>query len=130
RPASSCSQVQAETPATERSPFYSFMRWTLWLHARVGRTDSIALVRLMQFLFEFLTQELKLNPTTTAQALWRDYQRSGHRDKPTFLKQFLTEESLSPSPTPKRRLGPKRQARHSAGRLEATNEFEAKLAQT
>src|SRR5262249_6509435 len=24
------------------SPFDAFMRWSLWLHARVGRTDSIA----------------------------------------------------------------------------------------
>ena len=35
------------------------MRWSEWLHARVGRTDSIALVRLMELLFEFLTGELQ-----------------------------------------------------------------------
>jgi hypothetical protein len=37
------------------------MRWTDWLHARVGRTDSIALVRLFELLFEFLTLELRLD---------------------------------------------------------------------
>ena len=35
------------------------MRWSEWLHARTGRTDSIALVRLMELLFEFLTVELQ-----------------------------------------------------------------------
>ena len=49
------------TPAL-LSPFAEFMRWSEWLHGRVGRTDSIALVRLMKLLFEFLTSERKLRP--------------------------------------------------------------------
>ena len=40
----------------DASPFRAFMRWSEWLHGRVGRTDSIALVRLMELLFEFLTR--------------------------------------------------------------------------
>jgi radical SAM superfamily enzyme YgiQ (UPF0313 family) len=66
------------------SPFYCFLRWTKWLHQRVGRTDSIALVRLMELLFEFLTGELGLEPEAAAETLWRDYQRGGRRDKPAF----------------------------------------------
>ena len=45
----------AEAGTPNRSPFSSFMQWSEWLHARTGRTDSIALVRLMTLLFEFLT---------------------------------------------------------------------------
>ena len=37
----------------EASPFRAFMRWSEWLHRRVGRTDSIALVRLMELLLEY-----------------------------------------------------------------------------
>ena len=31
------------------------MRWSEWLHAKTKRTDSIALMRLMELMFEFLT---------------------------------------------------------------------------
>ena len=59
------------------SPFQAFLRFSDWLHARTGRTDSIALVRLMELLFEFLTGELRVNPKLVAETLWRDYQRGG-----------------------------------------------------
>jgi hypothetical protein len=93
------------------SPFWSFMCWSEWLYARTNRTDSIALARLMELLFEFLTSELKLDSRETAEALWRDYQRGGRRDKPSFLKPFLPEK---PEPSELRRSValPKRQARH------------------
>jgi hypothetical protein len=94
------------------SPFWSFMRWGEWLYARTGRTESIALVRLMELLFEFLTTESKLAPEIVAATLWRDYQRGGRHDKPAFLKQHLPTDVQTPS---SRRLSPavpKRQARH------------------
>ena len=96
------------------SPFAAFLRWSQWLHTRVGRTDSIALVRLMELLFEFLTGELRLDPHAAATALWRDYQRGGRHDKPSFLRDFLVNEAplVSASPTP--RTGLKRQSRHGA----------------
>jgi hypothetical protein len=93
------------------SPFAGFMKWSEWLHARTGRTDSIALVRLMELLFEYLVQGLNLPPESTAAALWRDYQRGGRRDKPGFLKEYLPRESaMQPAETEKSL--PKRQARH------------------
>jgi radical SAM superfamily enzyme YgiQ (UPF0313 family) len=94
------------------SPFQAFMGWSEWLHGRVGRTDSIALVRLMGLLFEYLTGELKLDPQPIAEALWRDYQRGGRHDKPAFLKDFLAAEQPSVSLRPARLAPPKRQARH------------------
>src|SRR5439155_15228235 len=63
---STCSEVPAHSdaaadrnvraPAQQHegvSPFRAFMGWSEWLHGRVGRADSIALVRLMELLFEF-----------------------------------------------------------------------------
>lgn len=95
------------------SPFYSFLDWTDWLHAQVGRGDGIALLRLMELLFRFLTTQRQLPAKTVAVALWRDYQRGGRRDKPGFLAPFLSEEpSLSPAAGPA--IAPKRQARHGA----------------
>ncbi|MGD0349632.1 MAG: DUF4080 domain-containing protein [Verrucomicrobiota bacterium] len=94
------------------SPFHAFLRFSDWLHARTGRTDSIALVRLMELLFEYLTGELRLDPKQVAETLWRDYQRGGRHYKPNFLKEFLpTEETVIPLRKTKPAL-PKRQARH------------------
>jgi len=97
-----------------RSPFYCFLRWTQWLHARIGRTDSIALVRLMELLFQFLTAELGLEPKSTAETLWRDYQRGGRRDKPGFLREFLPPGESGVTPRSGAAPLPKRQARHAA----------------
>ena len=74
-------------------------------------TNSIALLRLMELLFEYLTGELKIDPQKCAAALWRDYQRGGRSDQPEFLKDSLPDEPR----TKPRRTGPalpKRQARH------------------
>jgi len=101
-----------ETPAPPFA-FHSFLRWSEWLHGRVKRTDSIALSRLMELLFEFLTRELKLEPRTVAETLWRDYQRGGRNDKPSFLREFLPDTEAAP---PRGKSPPlKRQARHLAG---------------
>jgi radical SAM superfamily enzyme YgiQ (UPF0313 family) len=92
------------------SPFRSFLQFSNWLFARVRRTDTIALLRLMELLFEFLTQERALDASTVATTLWRDYQRGGRREKPGFLAAHLPSgANLSPR-SPK--AGPKRQARH------------------
>ena len=93
------------------SPFHAFLRFSDWLHARTGRTDGIALVRLMELFFEFLTGELKLEAKPVAETMWRDYQRGGRHDKPGFLKDFLKEENTIPLRKAKTAL-PKRQARH------------------
>ncbi len=102
----------AEAGTPNYSPFAAFLQFSDWLHARTGRTDSIALARLMELLFEFLTVELRLDAKPVAETLWRDYQRGGRRDKPAFLKALIsTKETLIPLRKAKTAL-PKRQARH------------------
>ncbi len=91
--------------------FAGFLRFSDWLHARTNRTDGIALIRLMELLFEFLIAELRLDPKLVAETLWRDYRRAGRHDKPGFLKPFLSEEKAVPLRKTKTAL-PKRQARH------------------
>jgi hypothetical protein len=105
------SQLKTADEITNRSPFHAFLRLSDWLHARARRTDSIALMRLMELLFEFLTGELRLDPKPVAETLWRDYRRGGRHDKPSFLKDFLTGETVIPLRKTKTAL-PKRQARH------------------
>ncbi|MEW6302329.1 MAG: DUF4080 domain-containing protein [Verrucomicrobiota bacterium] len=96
-----------------RSPFASFLRFTDWLYEHAGRTSGIALARLAELLFVFLTRENGLDSQSVAETLWRDYQRGGRHDKPGFLKEYLPEERF-PTPRPTNALGPKRQARHLA----------------
>ena len=99
----------------DESPFTNFLKFSDWLYAKIGRTDSIALARLAQMLFEFLTDELKLEKSAVAESLRRDWQRAGRRDAPEFLREFLPVESLQAARIKIPDL-PKRQARHLAGR--------------
>jgi radical SAM superfamily enzyme YgiQ (UPF0313 family) len=95
------------------SPFNNFLRFSDWLFAKIHRTDSIALARLMELLFEFLTQELGLEPALVAETFWQDCKRTGRRDAPNFLKEFLPTENWQVSRDRDRSL-PKRQAKHLA----------------
>jgi hypothetical protein len=78
----------------------------------VKRTDSIALMRLTELLFEFLTAELHLDKKLVAETLWRDYKRGGRHDKPDFMKDFLSSEEPLLPPSKSKSTLPKRQARH------------------
>jgi len=97
--------------STAASPFGGFMRWSDWLFSRVGRTDSIALERLAEFLLKFLTEELGIDSQTSARALAGDYQRGGRAGVPNFLREYLPEGS-SVVVHPSRIIALKRQARH------------------
>ena len=93
------------------SPFKSLLRFSDWLYAKIQRTDSIALARLMERLFEFLTHELALDTKLVAETFWQDCRRNGRRDAPNFMKGFLAEENRAASRERDRSL-PKRQSRH------------------
>jgi radical SAM superfamily enzyme YgiQ (UPF0313 family) len=95
------------------SPFRNFLKFSDWLYAQLGRTDTIALVRLAEKLFEFLTDELKLEAGLAGEKLWLDWQRGGHRDPPEKIRPFLQQEK-SDRPRPDKSSLPKRQARHLA----------------
>jgi radical SAM superfamily enzyme YgiQ (UPF0313 family) len=93
------------------APFASFLAFSDWLFARVRRTDTIALARLMELVFEYLTHERGLDTALVAQTLWRDFQRGGRRERPGFLAEYLPAENRSSSD--RTRTGPKRQSRHA-----------------
>ena len=95
------------------SPFASFFRFSDWLYAQLGRTDTIALVRLAEKLFEFLTAELNHEAGLAAEKLWLDWQRGGHRDPPEKIRAFL-EDASAARPRANKSALPTRQARHLA----------------
>ncbi len=102
------------------SPFESFLRWSDWLHVHINRTDSIALARLMELLFVYLTTEKKMAAQAVAETLWRDVQRAGRKEKPAFLREFVPD-SIHDTLQGKRSLL-KRQSRHSSRFIGETQE--------
>ncbi|HMC27318.1 MAG TPA: DUF4080 domain-containing protein, partial [Verrucomicrobiae bacterium] len=74
------------------SPFWRFLQLSDWLFEKVGRTDSIALARLAELLFDFLTTKLGLPHQSTAERIWRDYQRGDRREQPEFLRAYIADE--------------------------------------
>jgi radical SAM superfamily enzyme YgiQ (UPF0313 family) len=98
---------------TVHSPFAGFMRWSDWLHGRIGRRHGIALPLLAELLFEYLTKPLRLDAAPVANALWRDYRRGGRSDKPAFLLDYIKDENTT-GPRRESSVRLKRQARHLA----------------
>jgi radical SAM superfamily enzyme YgiQ (UPF0313 family) len=94
------------------SPFHAFLHWSEWLHSRAGRTDGIALNRLMEFLFEYLTRELNLGSREVAEVIWNDYRKGGRIDKPIFLRDLLPLGAQRLIKHSKSAGLPKRQSRH------------------
>ncbi|MBA2660788.1 MAG: B12-binding domain-containing radical SAM protein [Bradymonadaceae bacterium] len=98
----------------ENSPFFGFLAWSDWLFAKTAKTHAIALKRLVEFLFEYLTEQRGLAADEVALVLLTDYQQGGLRkDVPPFLLPYLPEGIERLSQQTSRGL-PARQARHLA----------------
>jgi hypothetical protein len=97
----------------EGSAFAHFLQLSDWLHERTRRTDSIALARLAELVFEFLTGERKLERAGVAEIILRDWQRGGRREVPEFLRPFLPAGTAPRTPARATSLL-KRQSRHLA----------------
>jgi radical SAM superfamily enzyme YgiQ (UPF0313 family) len=76
------------------SPFARFLHFSDWLWERTGASHGIALRRMAELIFEFLTGELGQDAAETAGAVWLDYQRGGRSDRPGFLLRHLRVEEL------------------------------------
>jgi radical SAM superfamily enzyme YgiQ (UPF0313 family) len=94
------------------SPFGAFLAFSEWLYGRVRRTDSIALVRLAELLYTYLTNELGLSAASVGEVLWRDYGRGSGRDVPGFLRPHIAPARLGEGKSHGRKRSLKRQARH------------------
>ena len=99
-----------------RSPFAEFRQLSAWLFARERHAHGIALGRLVDLLFEYLTTQRGLAAELVAVALWRDYQRGGRSDKPHCLRPYIVEtRTREARPYVNPDAVPKRQARHQPG---------------
>jgi len=95
----------------DRSPFESFLRFADWLHARINRTNQIALATLAEALFDFLVKETDQSPVGVLSALERDFERCGRKERPAFFERNGYKPGTPISASSKRKL-PRRQTRH------------------
>jgi len=100
--------------SNEASPFFSFLRLSDWLFTGEGRHHAIALVTLMELVFEYLTVELHQDAATVAASLWRDFQRGGRGELPPFLRPYLPDANLSRRTDHQHVRTARRQDRHSS----------------
>ncbi len=96
-------------------PFERFLAFSDWLHLASGRTSGIALKRLAEYVFTWLTEQQGQPPAEVAPVIFRDYQRGGKSDLPPFLRPWLSSETASRETTVSLQpRGARRQARHLA----------------
>ncbi len=104
--------LHPEAPtASPPSAFGRFLACSDWLYARLGRQHAIALDRLAESLFEYLTERLQYDQSRVAELLNSDLLRSGRRDAPDFLRPHLAGDRRHPRRGARPDL-PRRQARH------------------
>lgn len=89
-------------------PFEHFLMLSNWLYTETDQTHNIALPRLFNLLFKFVTKELKLDEQQTIQFLLKDYAASGIKGKPKFM--ILEHKTFIPSRD--KRRSESRQKRH------------------
>ncbi|RUQ41212.1 MAG: DUF4080 domain-containing protein [Candidatus Competibacteraceae bacterium] len=79
------------------APFQRFLTFSDWLFARTGQTHQLALERLFDLLHEELVAALDVPEPAAYATLSADYQASGARGCPEFLR---PHRDFRPKPTP------------------------------
>lgn len=102
------------------SPFAAMFAFSRWLYGQTGRTHGIALPRLLEYVWRYLTEVQQQARQDVAAMLNRDYRRGGRSDHPACLRPWLGASVLRPGsefaegaaeqPSPAA-SGPKRQQR-------------------
>lgn len=88
------------------SPFAEFLRFSDWLHAKLGRTHQIALHVTAQALFDFLVNESELDRDLVATTLETDWHRTPSRETLNLRGHHLAGKTVE-------KRGNQRQARHT-----------------
>jgi hypothetical protein len=102
-----------------RSPFWSFLEFSDWLHGSIRQTQSIALERLAEHVFRWLVSRKGLGSERIGEAMRRDWRASGQRDLPAWLEQPRGDTpTIAAAPGTSRTLA-RRQARHLRASAEA-----------
>ena len=95
------------------APFWNFHRLSAWLYAKTRQTHAIAHERMVQFIFDYLSDVRGLEKEKLAEDVIADYRAVGGR---THFE-FEAPGATRPLPRPQKTAGgtPSRQARHLQG---------------
>ncbi len=96
----------------DTSPFWSFLQFSDWLYLQIERTHGIALSKLAELLFTYLTAQKNQPKELILETLARDYQRGGRSDLPAFLKGIKNIIPFQTTVHPASIIALPRQARH------------------
>ena len=89
------------------TPFENFLALTNWLYNVTDQTHKLALPRLFNLLFKFMTEELNLDKNKTIAYLLKDYEVSGIKGQAKFMQQSEVKNI-----NPIKRRSESRQKRH------------------
>ncbi len=89
------------------APFENFLALTNWLYSVTDQTHKLALPRLFNLLYKFMSEELKLDNDKTIEFLLKDYEVSGIKGQAKFMLQS-GEKNIKPF----KRRSESRQKRH------------------
>jgi hypothetical protein len=90
------------------APFARFMRFADWLYASTGKTHEIALERLFEHVYRFMTREIAIADDDACEALLADYAASGARGRLSFMSDGEQHDVRAA----RKALAPLRQVRH------------------
>jgi radical SAM superfamily enzyme YgiQ (UPF0313 family) len=108
-------RCRPEHDMADRSPFTTILAFSDWLYEATGRVHAIALPRLVELVFRYVTEVDGQAPAEVAPVIERDYRRGGRSDRPKCLVPWLRKPEIQPT-TPMTVSGlPKRQHRHRQG---------------
>lgn len=93
------------------APFERFLRFSDWLYETTGQTHQIALDRLFDLLYQWLTETAGEDPGQAFAAVAGDYQASGARGTPKFMRD-APGGIHQPAGRPRSASIPARQSRH------------------
>ena len=99
-------------PAAVPSPFFSFLQFSDWLFAQAGQLHGIALTRLAEWLFRWITGELEHAPEVVARSLQADFAHAGRNEQPAFLHPYTPGATGAPKASRRSTTTTKRQTRH------------------
>lgn len=102
----------AQTAVAHRG-FEEFRRFSAWLFEQTGRTHSLALTRLVELVFCYLTEARGMSPEIIAPVMLQDYRRGNRSDTPKCLRPWLDSDTTQAKAAAHSSESiPKRQRRH------------------
>jgi hypothetical protein len=94
------------------SQFERFLDLSDWLFAETGRTKAIALNRLAELLFRYVTEKASVEKSVAANCLFADFAKVGRKSFPGSVRSYVTEMNLFANENLNSNLPP-RQRRHA-----------------